>query len=83
MRKGLTGANQMLPVERVRPETVYETELSALSASIKVGKKYTLDGDAEKITATDTSGVAEVVSFDGTAAGSKVRVRFPNPVGGA
>lgn len=71
-----TEAGQKIHVERVRPETVYETELSAASAAIAVGKKYTLDTSGEAITATDTGGVAQVVSFDGTAKGDKVRVRF-------
>lgn len=69
-------AGQRIHVERVRPETVYETELSVTSASIAVGLKYTLDTAGAAITATTTSGVAQVVSFDGTAAGDKVRVRF-------
>lgn len=70
-------AGQMVHVERVRPETEYETELSVASASIKVGTKYTIAADGEMITATTESGVAEVMSYDGTAVGSKVRVRFP------
>lgn len=71
-----TEAGQKIHVERVRPETVYETELSAASASIAIGTKYTLDTAGEAITATTTSGVAKVVNFDGTAKGDKVRVRF-------
>lgn len=71
-----TKAGQMIHVERVRHETVYETELSVQSASIAVGAKYTIDAAGEKITATDTGGIAEVVNYDGTAAGAKVRVRF-------
>ena len=71
-----TETGQMIHVERVRPETEYETELSVASASIAVGGKYTIDANGEKITATTESGVATVTSFDGTAAGSKVRVRF-------
>jgi hypothetical protein len=42
-----------------------------------VGTKYTIAADGEMITATTESGVAEVMSYDGTAMGSKVRVRFP------
>lgn len=72
-----TEAGQMIHVERVRPETEYETELSVANASIKVGAKYTLATDGETITATTDSGVAEVMSYDGTAQGAKVRVRFP------
>lgn len=69
-------AGQKIHVERVRPETVYETVLSVASASIARGNKYTIDATGEKLTATTDSGVAEVVNFDGTAAGNKVRVRF-------
>ena len=71
-----TEAGQMVHVERVRPETEYETELSAAATGIKVGGKHTIDANGEMITATTDSGVAEVMSFDGTAAGSKVCVRF-------
>lgn len=71
-----TAAGQMIHVERVRPETVYETELSTASSSIAVGTKYTIDSTAGKVTATATDGVAEVVSYEGKAAGDKVRVRF-------
>ena len=69
-------AGQKIHVERVRPETEYETELSVAATSIKVGGKHTIDTTGELITATTDSGVAEVMSFDGTEAGSKVRVRF-------
>lgn len=61
---------------RVTDDLVFETELSEASASIAVGTKYTISADGGKITATATSGVAEVVSFDGKAAGDTVRVRF-------
>lgn len=67
---------QLVHVIRVTPDTLYETELSEASESIVIGTKYTLDANGEKITATETSGVAEVVSFTGTAAGDRVRVHF-------
>lgn len=70
-----TVEGQKVHVERVRPDTVYETELSVASAAIAEGEKYTIDANGEKITAT-ADGVAEVVSYDGTAQGDKVRVRF-------
>ena len=66
---------RMVPVERVREATVYETELSADCAGIARGQKYNIDANGEKLTAT-TGGSAEVVDFDGTKAGDKVRVRF-------
>lgn len=71
-----TTAGEDIAVIRVGDDTVYETELSAASTGIALGAKYTLDASGEKITATTAGGVAEVVSYDGTAAGSKVRVRF-------
>lgn len=65
-----------IAVIRVSDDTVYETELSVASSAIALGAKYTLDTNGEKITATTTNGVAEVVAFEGKAAGDKVRVRF-------
>lgn len=53
----------------------YETELSA-AGTVTPGVKYTLASDGLRITATSTSGVAEVVQAFGTASGSKVIVRF-------
>lgn len=61
---------------RVTDGDVFETQLSEASSSIAVGTKYTISADGAKITATSTSGVAEVVSFDGKAAGDTVCVRF-------
>lgn len=69
-------AGTVIPVIRVSPDVVYETQLQAANASIAAGAKYTLHTDGLKITGTTTSGVAEVVDWDGTAAGSNVRVRF-------
>ena len=65
-----------VPVIPADADVIFETVLSADSASIAVGTKYTIDTTGGMITATSTSGVAEVVSFDGKAKGDKVRVRF-------
>lgn len=69
-------AGKKIPVLRVSKEIIYETELKAASSSIAKGAKYTLHTDGLGITATTTSGVAEVVDWDGKASGDKVRVRF-------
>lgn len=69
-------AGTKIPVIRVQPGTVYETALSAAFAAIAKGVKVTIDSDGTGLTATTTSGVAEIVDFDGTASGSKVRCRF-------
>nr|MBQ8244290.1 hypothetical protein [Oscillospiraceae bacterium] len=75
MYGGMVEAGDVIPVIRVHEETVFETELSVASASAAVGAKYTIDTTGTMITAT-TGGPAELVSFDGTAAGDTVRVRF-------
>lgn len=69
-------AGSVIAVIRVQKDVEYETSLSVASASIAVGAKYTLDTTGTAITATTTNGVAEVTSFDGKAAGDRVRVRF-------
>jgi len=73
-------AGDMIPVIRVDHDTIYETTNSASFASIKKGDKVTLHAsDGLQVTATKTSGVAEVVDFDDVAAsgtGGKVYVRF-------
>lgn len=69
-------AGELIPVLPADADVIFETVLSEASSGIAVGTKYTIDATGGKITATSTSGVAEVVSFDGTAKGSKVRVKF-------
>ncbi len=70
-------ADTLVTVVRVDPQTVYETELSAAGTSLKLGDKVTLHAsNGLQVTATTTSGVAEIVEIDGTAIGDKVRVRF-------
>ncbi len=71
-----TTDGQIIPVIRVAKDVIFETSLSVEIATIARGAKYTISADGNQITATTASGVAEVVSFDGTAAGSKARVRF-------
>lgn len=70
-----TADGQIIHVERVRPETEYETQLSA-AGTLALGAKYTLDANGEMITATTTSGVATLTYFEGETVGSKVYVRF-------
>lgn len=53
----------------------YETVLST-DGTLAVGTKYTISSDGLKVTATSTTGVAEVISVAGTTAGSAVVVRF-------
>ncbi len=70
-------AGDLIPVIRVEPGTIYETELSAAGTSLKQGDKVTLHAsNGLQVTATTTNGVAEIVEFLGTASGDHVRVRF-------
>lgn len=69
-------ADDLIPVVRVQPDVIFETELSAAGTSLKVGQKVTIATDGLSVTATTTDGVAEIVEILGTAIGDKVRVRF-------
>lgn len=69
-------AGELIPVIRVQKDMILETTFSAAATSIKLGNKVTLHTDGEQVTATTTSGIAEVVYMEGTAAGSVCRVRF-------
>lgn len=71
-------AGDIIPVVRVLPDMVFETKAQAALTSVKYGDKVTIHTDGLQITATTTSGVAEIIDYDGTAVGSAVRVRF-NP----
>ncbi|MFR8953839.1 hypothetical protein [Flavonifractor plautii] len=70
-------AGDIIPVLRVLPDMMFETTFQAAATAIKLGDKVTLHTDGLQVTATKTNGVAEVVGMDGTAAGDRVRVRFP------
>lgn len=77
-------AGENIPVMRVLPDMIFETVASAAMTSVKLGDKVTLHAsDGMQVTATTTSGVAEVVWMEGTTVGSRVRVRFVQPSAGA
>ena len=61
---------------RVLPNMVFETTNSAAFTSSEFGGEGDAAHGRDQVTATTTSGVAEVVGFDGTAVGSVVRVRL-------
>lgn len=69
-------AGDLIPVVRVQPDVVWETELSAAGTSLSVGQKVTIATDGLRVTATTTDGIAEIVEILDTAVGGKVRVRF-------
>ena len=61
----------LLPVVEADEEVVWEAPLTAASASIAVGTKYTIT--AAGVTATTTKGCFKVTEFDGKAQGDLVR----------
>lgn len=75
-RPAAVASGTVIPVIRVGDDMIFETVFSASASSVKLGDKVTIASDGLRVTATTTSGVAEVVGMDGTASGSAVRVRF-------
>ena len=64
-----------LPVTRVTGDAIYETELSAEAQAAVVGTKLQISAGGLMADAA-AAGTFEVVSLEGTAAGSTVRGRF-------
>jgi hypothetical protein len=70
-------AGDIIPVIRVNHDMIFETTFSADPASVNLGDKVTLHASSGlEVTATTTSGVAEVVYKDADASGAMCRVRF-------
>lgn len=71
-------AGDIVPVIRVTPDIVFAVPLSASGTSLKIGDLVTLHAsDGLQVTATTTSGVAEIVGFPGgQASGDIAFVRF-------
>ena len=65
-----------VPCIRVHSSQIFETTFSAAASSIVVGNKVTINTDGLQVTATSTSGVAEVVKKMGDKSGDPVLVRF-------
>lgn len=68
-------AGGMLPVVRVKHDTVFETTLSAAAESAAVGAKLQVAAGGLQANAA-TAGSFELVWAEGTEAGSTVRGRF-------
>lgn len=75
MGKTAAGADKV-PCIRVQKTQVFETTFSAAPTDLTAGNKVTLHTDGLQVTATTTSGVAEIVEIGGTVAGSLAKVRF-------
>lgn len=71
--------NGVVPCVEVQKYMEFETTLGVApvdSATVGVGDKVTLHTDGMQVTATKTSGVAEVTGIDGQTVGSRVTVKF-------
>ncbi len=70
-------AGDIIPVFRIDPDMIFETTFSASASSVDLGDKVTLHASSGmQVTATETSGVAEVVYKEGSSSGDMCRVRF-------
>lgn len=69
-------AGTLIPVIPVDCHTVFGVPAQAAMTSINLGDKVTLHTDGLQVTATKTSGVAQIVDRDGTAVGDLQYVRF-------
>lgn len=69
------GSSDEISAYLIEHNQEYETTLQT-GGTLVVGVKYTIHSDSAQVTATSTTGVAEVVSVAGSAAGDKVVVRF-------
>ena len=81
-QSGTVAAGEMLAVTRVQGKYTFETELAAAAAAVKVGTKIQVASGglkAKYVTGGSSSaapGTFEVVSLEGTEAGSMIRGRF-------
>ena len=76
---GPANAAGKVPCVAVQDYMEFETTLGVAptdSNTVAVGNKVTLHTDGMSVTATTTSGVAEVLAIDGQTVGSRVVVRF-------
>ena len=65
-----------IPVCEINAGQMYEVPLQAAGTSLKKGDKVTIHTDGLQVTATTTSGVAEIVKINGTAVGDTVVVHL-------
>ena len=69
-------AGDIIPVIRVTDDITFGVPAQAAMTSVSIGAKVTLHTDGLQVTATTTSGTAEIVGREGAAAGDVQYVRF-------
>ena len=75
-RDSAVTAGDIIPVIRVTEDITFAVPAQAAQTSVNIGTKVTLHTDGMQVTATATSGTAEIVGREGTAAGDIQYVRF-------
>lgn len=75
-RESAVASGEEIPVIRISPDMVFATKLSVAGTSLNVGDKVTISSDGLGVTATTTSGVAEIVAIHDAAVGGEVLVRL-------
>lgn len=70
-------SGELIHVIRAEADITFAAPLTADGAALKVGDKVTLSADGMGVTATTTSGVAQIAGICGTGVDDLVRVRFP------
>lgn len=68
--------DELIPVIRINSDLTFTAPAAASMAAILPGDKVTLSADGLSLTATKTGGIAEIVGYDGTDAGSQIRFRL-------
>lgn len=75
-RSAAVAAGTRIPVIRVTGDIIFDVPSSESMSARKIGDKVTIYSDGMKVTATTTSGVAEIVGIEDTASGGHIQVRF-------
>lgn len=66
----------MIHTIQVEPDITFGVPLSAEGTALKVGDKVTIGADGMTVTATTTSGVAQIEKICGTGVDDTVHIRF-------
>lgn len=74
-RKEPCGEGEAIPVLRAAADVIWETEAASAMTGKKIGDRADVSGDGMGVVPS-ADGPAVIVSLDGTAAGSRVTVRF-------
>ena len=76
-RASALSADELIPVLRINPDMIFAVPAQADASAVGNGSKVTIHTDGLQVTATTTSGVAEIVDREGTGTtGDTLYVRF-------